>query len=169
VEEAIPHLLRASDLRPDDPLAAINIATYAQMHGNYSAAVNGYAKVLRLTRSNALLVMARTNSGYAHYSLKEYDGAKLDFEAAVQLQPENFLAYRGLGLAAQKSGDLADAIRDYERTVQLAPIPSNFLFLAQALELDGQSEAARAAQAQAARMSPDLSEDHATIKHFISD
>jgi tetratricopeptide (TPR) repeat protein len=169
VEEAIPHLLRASDLRPDDPLAAINIATYAQMHGNYSAAVNGYAKVLRLTRSNALLVMARTNSGYAHYSLKEYDGAKLDFEAAVQLQPGNFLAYRGLGLAAQKSGDMADAIRDYERTVQLAPIPSNFLFLAQALELDGQSEAARTAQAQAARMSPDLSDDYATVKHFISD
>jgi protein O-mannosyl-transferase len=169
VEEAIPHLLRASDLRPDDPLAAINIATYAQMHGNYRAAVNGYAKVLRLTRSSTLLVMARTNSGYAHYSLKEYDGAKLDFEAAVQLQPENVLAYRGLGLAAQKRGDLADAIRDYERTVQLAPIPSNFLFLAQALELDGRSEAARAAQAQAVRMSPDLSDDYATVKHFISD
>jgi protein O-mannosyl-transferase len=168
IEEAIPHLLRASDLRPDDPLAAINIATYAQMHGNYRAAVNGYAKVLRLTHSPSLLVMARTNGGYAHYSLQEYDGAKVDFEAAVQLQPGNFLAYRGLGLVAQKSGNLKDAIRDYERTVQLAPIPSNFLFLAQGFELDGQNEAARAAHAQAARINPDLSDDYATVKHFIS-
>jgi tetratricopeptide (TPR) repeat protein len=111
--------------------------------------------------------MARVNSGYAHYSLKQFDEAELDFEAALRWQPENSVAYRGLGLAAQKTGDISHAIQDYERAVELQPTPSGYLFLAQALEIDQQPAAAREAESRAARMSPDLSDDLAIVKQFL--
>ena len=167
VEEAVPHLRRAEFMRPDDPLSTLNLATYEQMHGHYQAAIDGFAKMPQCTKDPALLAMSRTNSGYAHYWLKQYDKAKLDFEAAVLLHPGSSGAYRGLGLAAQKTGDIGHAVQEYERAVEIEPSPSGYLFLAQALDLNRQTEAARAAQSQAARMTPDLSDDLATVKYFL--
>jgi len=167
VEEALPHLLRARALRPDDPLSALNVATYLQMHGKYQAALDGYATVVQLTKAPPLLAIARANSGYAHYSLKQYGDAQQDFEAALKEQPGNSSAYRGLGLLAQRAGDIAQAAKDYERSAELQPSPVGYLLLAQALEIGGQAEAARAAQSRAARMTQDLSDDIAVVRQLL--
>lgn len=169
IEEAMPHLQRARFLRPDDALATLNIATYDQMRGDYQAALEGYARVVQFTTDPSFLEAARVNSGYAHYSLKQYDNARQDFEAGVKQQPLNSPAYRGLGLVAQRAGDLAGAVANYERSVELQPSPAGYLLLAQALELAGQKDAARSAQAQAARMTPDLSDDMATVRQLLAD
>ena len=100
IEEAVPHLRRAEFMRPDDPLSTLNLATYEQMRGHYRAAIDGYAKMPQCTKDPSLLAMARVNSGYAYYSLKQYEKAKQDFAAGLSLQPGNSVAYRGLGLAA---------------------------------------------------------------------
>ena len=168
VEEALPHVLRARALRPDDPLSALNVATYLQMHGKYQAALDGYATVVQLTKAPPLLAIARANSGYAHYSLKQYGDAQQDFEAALKEQPGNSSAYRGLGLLAQRAGDIAQATKDYERSAELQPSPVGYLLLAQALEIDGQAEAARAAQSQAARMDRDLNDDIAVVRQLLA-
>jgi protein O-mannosyl-transferase len=167
IEEAMPHLQRARFLRPDDALATLNIATFDQMRGNYRAALEGYTRVMQFTQDPSFLETARVNSGYAHYSLKEYDNAKRDFEAGVKQQPWNSPAYRGLGLVAQREGDIARAVANYERSVELQPSPVGYLLLAQALELAGQADAARTAQSQAARMTPDLTDDAATVKQLL--
>jgi protein O-mannosyl-transferase len=168
IEEAMPHLQRARFLRPDDALATLNIATYDQMRGNYQAALEGYARVMQFTKDPSFLETARVNSGYAHYSLKQYDNAKQDFEAGVKQQPWNSPAYRGLGLVAQRAGDIAGAAANYERSVELQPSPVGYLLLAQALDLAGQADAARAAQSQAARMTPDLTDDITTVKQLLA-
>ncbi len=167
VEEAIQHFQRARFLRPDDPVAMLNIASYEQIHGNYQAALDGYARVLQFTKIPYWVAMARVNSGLAHYALKQYDSAKQDFEAALNQQPGNSPAYRGLGLLAQRAGDITRAAKDYERSVELQPTPVGYLLLAQALEIGGQTEAARAAQSRAARMSRDLNDDIATAKQLL--
>jgi tetratricopeptide (TPR) repeat protein len=167
IEEAMPHLQRARFLRPDDALATLNIATYDQMRGNYHAAIEGYARVMQFTQDPSFLETARVNSGYAHYSLKEYDNAKRDFEAGVKQQPWNSPAYRGLGLVAQREGDIARAVMNYERSVELQSSPVGYLLLAHALELAGQADAARTAQSQAARMTRDLTDDAATVKQLL--
>ena len=168
VEEALPHLLRARELRPDDPQSALNVATYLQMHGKYQAALDGYATVVQLTKAPPLLATARANSGYAHYSLKQYGDAQRDFEAALKEQPGNSSAYRGLGLLAQRAGDIAQATKDYERSAELQPSPVGYLLLAQALEIGGQAEAARAAQSRAARMTRDLDDDIAVVRQLLA-
>ena len=167
VEEALPHLLRARGLRPNDPTATLNIAAYEQVHGNYQAALDGYARVRQFTKVPYWVAMARVNSGYAHYSLKQYDNAKQDFEATLIEQPANSSAYRGLGLLAQRAGDIMQATKDYERAVELQPTPLGYLLLAQALEIGGQAEAARAAQSRAARITSDLNGDIATMRQLL--
>lgn len=135
IEQALPHLQRTLQLRPDDPEATLNIATYEQIHGNYQAALDGYAKVFQLTRDSHWVTTARVNRGYAHLSLKAYDAAKQDFEAALAEQPTNSKAYRGMALLAQKTGQIEKATEDYEHSVQLQPTPVGYLLLAQALEI----------------------------------
>jgi hypothetical protein len=68
---------------------------------------------------------------------------------------------------AQREGDIARAVTNYERSVELQPSPVGYLLLAQALELAGQADAARTAQSQAARMTPDLTDDAATVKQLL--
>ena len=169
LEEAMPHLRRARMLRPDDPLPMLNIAIYEQMHGNYQAALDGYARMPQCTKNPSLLAEAGDYSGYAHYALKQYGNARQDFEAAVKEQPGNAAAYRGLGLAAQRTGAIKQAAQDYEQAVELEPTPMGYLLLAQALELGGQAEAARAAQSQAASMTRDLNDDIAIVKQLLAD
>ena len=116
----------------------------------------------------SLLATARTNSGYAHLSLKQYDNAKQDFEAALREQSTNSPAYRGLGLVAQRAGDFAQAAQDYEKSVELQPTPVGYLLLGRALELGGQPEAAKAAQSQAVNMTQDLNDDVATARRLLA-
>jgi Flp pilus assembly protein TadD len=168
VEEAMPHFQRAISIRPDDAMATLNIATYEQMMGNYAAALEGYARVLQFTKVSSLLVNARINSGYAHYSLKQYDGAKQDFDAALSQQPNDWASYRGLGLVAQRGGDIPRAAQNYLTSVQLQPSPVGYLLLAQALQSLGQADAARAAESQAARMTRDPNDDLATVKLLLA-
>jgi Tfp pilus assembly protein PilF len=169
VQEALLHLERASALRPNDPLATFNIATYEQMHGNYQAALNGYVKVIQFPlTASTLRAKAEANSGYAHLSVKQYGPAQQDFEAALRDEPGNSAAYRGLGLLAQRSGDVSRATDDYERSVELQPSPVGYLLLAQALALGRHDEAARAAESTAARMSQDLNEDAAIARQLLA-
>ncbi len=168
VEEAMPHFQRALSIRPDDAMATLNLATYSQMMGNYPAALEGYGKVLRFTKIPYMLLNARINSGYAHYSLRQYDSAKENFEAALRTQPGNWSAYRGLGLVAQRAGNLPRATDDYLKSVQLLPSPVGYLLLAQALQRSGQPDAASAAEAQAAQMSGDFNDDVATARQLLA-
>ena len=169
VQEALPHLQRARVLQPDDPLATLNIATYDQMHGNYQSALDGFAKVVQFSRTApSLRATAQANSGYAHLSLRQYDNAKQDFEAALRNRPTNSAAYRGLGLLAQRAGDIVQATKDYERSVELQPSPVGYLLLAQSLELGHHDEAAQAAMSQATRMSQDLDDDIAVVRQLLA-
>jgi protein O-mannosyl-transferase len=168
--EALPHFQQAQLLRPGDPLAALNLATYQQMLGHYRAALQGYASVVQFAgASPSLLATAHTNGGYAHLSLKEYDNARQDFEAALRLQPANSAAYRGLGLVAQRTGDLAQAIANYRRSIELQPSPIAYLLLARALEKSGQTEAARAAESEAFGMTADLNDDVAVMRQLLAE
>lgn len=168
IEEAMPHLQRALRLWPDDPEATLNVATYEQMHGNYQTALDGYARVLQLTRNAHWVVTARVNRGFAYLSLNQYASARHDFEFVTEEQPTNSKAYRGLGLLEQRTGDIVQATTNYQRSVGLEPTPVGYLLLAQALEIGGHLEEAQEAQTRASRISRDLNVDIATMKLLLA-
>ena len=69
----------------------------------------------------------------------------------------------------RREGVIAAATRDYERSVELQPSPVGYLLLGHALEVAGQSQAARDANLQAARMTQDLNDDIATVRQLLAD
>ncbi len=155
-DEAIQYFRRAQEVRPTDPISALNVASYDQQHGNYARAIQQYQRVLEYTKSPALLSLVYTNRGYAYSALQQDDRAKQDFEAALKQQPENAAAYQGLGLLAQKSGEWSEAAQAFENAIEILPTPAAYQLLAQVLESAGKKDAANAARAQAERMSNDL-------------
>ncbi|MGH9641070.1 MAG: tetratricopeptide repeat protein, partial [Terriglobales bacterium] len=169
IAEAIPHLRQALVYYPDDAMALLNVATYDQMRGNYASALAGYAKVPHYTTNPGFIEQAYLNSGYAHMSLKEYESARQDFGAALQAQPGNAAAYRGLGLAEQRGGNIAAALRDYQFAADLEHSATNVLLLAQAYEIAGQAEAARAARSQAASLTLNLADESATVHRLLTE
>ena len=166
--EGFPHLLRARALRPDDPGATLNIANYQRLHGNYQAALEGYARVLQLSKAPSSVETALVDSGYAHLALKQYDNAKQDFEAALKQETVDPVVYRALGLLAQRAGNIGQAAEDYERSVEIEPTAVGYLLLAQALEISGRTQAALAAQSEAARRTQDIRRDAAIVKQLLS-
>jgi tetratricopeptide (TPR) repeat protein len=167
--DALPHFQRAHKMFPDDPLATMNIATYDQMLGRYQSALNGYASVIQArVAAPSLMATAFANSGYAHLSLKQYDSAKQDFEGALRQQPLNSSSYRGLGLLAERAGNIAQAAKYYEQAVELQPTSVGYLLLAHALDITRQPEAARAAQVQATQLTPDINGDISTVRQLLA-
>jgi len=168
IEEGIPHLRQALLYYPNDAMATLNLATYDQMRGDYSSALEGYSKVPRYTKNAGFIAQALINSGYAHMSLREYEKATQDFITVLEAQPENAAAWRGLGLAEQRGGHLAQAIPHYQHTTELEPTGTNYLLLAQACEQAGQTDAARTAQSRAAAVSANLNDDSATVQTLLT-
>ena len=83
------------------------------------------------------------------------------------LQPESSVAYRALGLIAQRAGNITQAARDYRRSVEIEPTSVGYLLLSQALQNIGQPEAARTAESEAARVSRDPGSDLAIVKQLL--
>ncbi len=167
-DEALPHLRRALLLQPDDGIATLALANYDRLHGNYQAALEGFAKVPRITGDPLVAARAQLNSGLSHYALQQYDSARRDFEAVLRSQPESSVAYRALGLIAQKSGNLAQAAEDYKRSVDIEPTAVGYLLLAQALQTIGRPEAARGAESQAGSFSKDPNADRAIVNQLLA-
>ena len=154
-DDAMHYFRRAQQVRPTDPVSALNLASYDQQHGNYASALKQYQRVLDLTNNPALLSLIQTNRGYAFYALQQNENAKQAFQAALEQQLRN-VRYEGLGLLAQRTGDRSEAAQDFERAIEIQPTPSAYELLAQRLDSEGKKDAAAAARAQAEQMKSGL-------------
>ena len=65
--------------------------------------------------------MLYVNLGLAHYDKGEYDLAIAEYTKAIELDPENAVAYNGRGDVYYDKGELALAIADYTQAIKLDP------------------------------------------------
>jgi protein O-mannosyl-transferase len=156
IADAAVHFQNAVHINPEDPIGTLNLGAWEQLEGNDSAAIAYDQSVLRLTQNSRVLTQALTNLGYIYYTQKQYESSRQSFEIAVQQMPQNAQAWVGLGLLAQKSGNLQRATQDYENAIRFELSDVEFLLFAQALEKQGLTDQAAAARASAARYSHDI-------------
>ena len=90
--------------------------------------------------------------------LGDDDQAHKDFEQSLRFNPNQYNAWFGLGLLAQKQGKLDEAISDLSRSVELQPTAQEYLELGRALRQAGHLPEALDAYQQALKISPDLVE-----------
>jgi len=122
--------------------------------------------------NNAAAVNVRTvayiNLGSAYTALGEPAKAKQSFEAALQLAPDAPEALVGLGLLAQKAGDLPEAVRQYSHAMAVQPTDVGYLLLARALQQQGRTDQANAIVERITRLSPDFSKAQKTADSLLA-
>ncbi|MFZ0802861.1 MAG: tetratricopeptide repeat protein [Terriglobales bacterium] len=166
--EAMPHFRAAAALDSIDPMSHLNLAAYAQRQGHPQEAIDLYAKVLTMTRDPRLRATAFSDMGYALRDLGDSEHAKASFRAAVNLRPRTLRAWLGLGLTEQKSGNYAEAVKDYAQVLAIQPWDLGYFLLARALQQTGQPDAAKAAMDQARRLSENFDELQKTAESLMA-
>ncbi|MGH9499254.1 MAG: tetratricopeptide repeat protein [Terriglobales bacterium] len=166
-EEAMPHFRAAAAIDPIDPMSHLNLAAYAQRQGHAQEAVDQYAKVITMTRDPRLRATAFSDMGYALRELGDFEHAEASFRAAVNLRPRTLRAWLGLGMAEQKSGNYAEAVKDYAQVVAIQPWDLGYFLLARALAQNGQMEASKAAMDQARRLSENFDQLRQTADSLL--
>jgi tetratricopeptide (TPR) repeat protein len=157
-EEAFAHYRAALAIWPDDLPANLNMGAYEQSRGNLSAAIGRYQVVAIHAADVGLRATAYGNLGSVYRQMGEVDHAKQCFEMALRLTADRPMAMAmiGLGLIAEKNGDLPEAVRQYSNAMRIQPTDVGFLLLAHALRQQGSVDEANSIAERVARFSPDL-------------
>ena len=85
VARAMEHFRTAAAIDPNDPLANMYIARYAQSQNNLLEAIAAYQKVIAATPDPNLKARAYSNLGYAYRALGNEAEAQKCFHAAASL------------------------------------------------------------------------------------
>lgn len=157
-DEAYPHFQAAAQINPLDPMSRSNLGAYLQEHGHLAEAIEQHNRVISLTSDAGLLAATYANLGAAYRTLGEDEKARASYDQALQLNPNQYNAYLGLGQLLEKQNQLDGAINNYSRSVELRPTDVGFLLLGHALESAGRRPEARAAYQAALKLSPDMPE-----------
>jgi len=169
-EEAAANFQAALAIRPDDLAANLNLGNYESDRGNLPEAIERYQMVASSTTNASLRASAYGKIGTAYRRMGELIKAKQYFEMALQLAPDHSMAMAmiGLGLIAQKNGDLPEAIRQYSNAVAIQPTDVGFLLLSQALQQAGRSAEANVISDRVAQVSPNLGDAQKRVRSLLS-
>jgi len=96
-EEALAHFYKATQLAPDDPISAANVATDLLSHGRTQEAIAKYEVALAKARFVPMLLPnIHSNLGSAFLSMGNVDQAREHYKLALGLNPDDTVARRGL-------------------------------------------------------------------------
>jgi Flp pilus assembly protein TadD len=157
-EEAHLHFEAAAHINPRDPMSRSNLGTYFQTHKQMSEAVAEYQAAIELTSDPGLLAQTYGNLGASQRALGEDDAARRSFEQSLRLNPNQYNAWLGLGLLAQKQGNLQEALNDLSRSVELRPTAQGYYELGRTFAQAGRTADALDAYQRALQLSPDFTE-----------
>ncbi len=140
VPETLSALTRAAQLNPNDSSVQLRLAKVAETSGNHEIALSALRRAAALNPNKiatqeayarGLITSGRDNEAYAFY------------KKLLEHAPENVDALVNYGLLAQRLGHGDEAVDSWQRAVELDPGQTNAqLYLAQAMELRGETQAA---------------------------
>ncbi len=167
-DEAVQQFRQAIDPRDDDPRIHLGLGIYDQRHGHVREAIEEFQAALRLGSDDALGADALSNLGAAYQQIHDYAHAKESFAAALRLNPNKAAAMVGMGLLAQKSGDLEQAIAEYSHAMSVEPTAVGYVLLGRALEQAGHSAEAKAAIDKARQLTSDFDQAQRTADELLA-
>jgi tetratricopeptide (TPR) repeat protein len=142
-EEAAAHFRAALAIYPEGMTANLNLGAYEDGRGNLPAAIEHYRMVVDHAHDVGIRATAYGNLGFVYRRMGDMMQAKQCFDAALQLAPDRAQSMIGLGLIAEKNGDLSEAVRWYARALLMQRDDVVSLLLAHALQQEGHADQAR--------------------------
>ncbi|MEE8574321.1 MAG: tetratricopeptide repeat protein [Thermodesulfobacteriota bacterium] len=92
---------------------------------SYSLAIAKFEKVLRLDKDNKeaiiQMVHAYFSRGFLYNFKGEYDSAIIDFDKAIDINPNDGLSYNSRGLSYYNKGETDRAIMDFDKAIDIYP------------------------------------------------
>ncbi|MGH9498214.1 MAG: tetratricopeptide repeat protein [Terriglobales bacterium] len=167
-DQAIQQFRQAIDPRDDDPRIHLGLGIYDQRHGHAQAAIEEFQAVLRLSSDAAMSADALSNMGSAYRQLRDYARAKESFAAALRIEPNKPAALVGMGLLAQRSGNLEEAIAMYSHAMAVQPTAVGYVLLARAQQQGGHPAEAKASLDKARQLTSDLGEAQQTADQLLA-
>jgi arylsulfatase A-like enzyme/Flp pilus assembly protein TadD len=133
---------KACSLTPGEPSVWMNLGEACFTAQDFDQALAAYAKALELNPDSAqvhsnigVLLLARFAATQDHHLL---DQALVSFDRAIRLDPQLAAAYMGRGSVHLDWGELAPAVRDFKRAIDLdAGLGNAYVNMALALQLQG--------------------------------
>jgi tetratricopeptide (TPR) repeat protein/SAM-dependent methyltransferase len=145
-------------LFPDHADSLHNLGLLALQGGNASSAIELIGKAIKL---NNRAGEYHYNIALAWHALNRVDQVATHLERAVELRPDDGLAYLNLGNVRREQGRPAEAVACYERAVALNPNSAAArLNLANMMSTQGRWDAAIASYKQALALEPNFAEAH---------
>jgi protein O-mannosyl-transferase len=166
--DALIHFHRATEIDPRRTLPHMYIATYDQEHGKLQEAIEQYRKAISLGQNKSTNARAFGNMGHAYLDLGDMAQARESLQEAVRLDPHKMEIWIDLGLAKQKSGDLAGAIQAYSAGVKVKATDVGYLLLARAFEQSGRQDEAATATQRAKVLSANFAEAQRIAERLLA-
>lgn len=116
--DAMPHLKRAAELRPDDAGARLYLGLAALKTGELNLSQQAFEKALALDPENDA---ARNNLGAIYIRRQEFQKAAGVFKEIVRRSPADVAAHVNLGVAYMMQKEPAEAQAAFERALQINP------------------------------------------------
>jgi protein O-mannosyl-transferase len=147
--EALPHLQKATGIRPLDPAGHLNLAGVLALSDRSRDAISEYEIAIPLVSDPRQLPAAYETLGRLYAEVGNYPKARVSYEQALKINPQRLTARDALAKV-----EISDAIRN----VAESPSGENYLRLGQLFQQDGRAAEARAAYKQALELNPKLTE-----------
>ena len=134
-EKAIPVLVRALEINRTDADAMYKLGQVYAATGQHAEAIILYENAIRFVPDFAevyqgmvesyLTLNQPTHAAYARgmlaYSIKDYEGARVELEQVVLTEPDFVPSYLGLGLTYERLGDYQTALAYAELALEMDP------------------------------------------------
>ena len=134
-QESIPVLERALEINRTDADAMYKLGQAYALVGRHTEAISSYENAIRFVPDfvevyqgmvESYLALDQPNhAAYARgmlaYSIKDYEGARVELEQVIVTEPDYVPAYLGLGLTYEQLGDAQNALAYADLTLQLDP------------------------------------------------
>ncbi len=171
--EAAEHFRAAVLINPADADSTLNLGAYEQHQKKLPAAIEQYQKVIEITQSAARLNVATRdqafrNMAYAYLAQGDYQRARENFQAAVDLNPKDGEAWIGVGVMAQKFGQPQAAVDAYNHALAIQPFDLGYVLLAKALEQAGRNAEAQAALAKGQQLSSNFERTQGVAERLLA-
>jgi tetratricopeptide (TPR) repeat protein len=165
VDEAITHLQKALQIKPDYAEAHSNLGSALGRKGQIDEAINQYQEAIRLKPDYA---EAHYNLGTALGRKDQMDEAISQFREAIRLTPDDAEAHYDLGTALGRKGQMDDAISQFREAIRLRPdYAEAHNNLGVALDKKDQTDGAISQFREAIRLRPDYAEAHNNLARAL--
>lgn len=171
--EAAAHFRSATAINPTDASAFLYLGMYQQHENKQADAVDYYRKAIALSDSapqqNAFVrYNAFARLGTIYRDRGDVAQARDNFQRAAEANPGDPSLWFEVGIANYRLGDPSAAAAAFSRAIKLRPSDLGYLLLARALERSGRIDEARAAFAQAQRVTPNLQQAEQVVDSALS-